>query len=438
MKKLYFLLAGIAAILVLWSCEDNNVVNPNGLPNDARVAATILLDSLQVDSTAEVFVVGPLPAGTVLREFLPDTTDTTAATIQLPVSDEPKYVFFINDHKEMNWSHRVRYAWVGIMSGEVEFVGGMWPMLIEHPAGFQEPFDEQGEETLDGVKFRFGTGGGSYLEDPDGDKPGDTLRANNESGRLQAPDTGRKSSVALDAPCKKIGYLFDAGEWSECWGKQGFSAGAMADNAGLVESFLTDNGFTTTRNSQYKGNDIPAIKGGDIADKLKDKIQSFAAEFECPCDGDPGCHEFFLYICAHGEGEVVSLYEPRDPNWGWFKYQYLNDWLDVFPPCVKVIVFLDICNAGSAQDDLEAQCNLRADCGFTLIMSCGPTDSTPAGLGATDSGTEDWAEGEGEDYDNDGKEGDLGDRWLNLEDENEDYNPQRFMCPGQTAMCSTD
>ncbi|MCC6476354.1 hypothetical protein IT157_04790, partial [bacterium] len=49
-----------------------------------------------------------------------------------------------------------------------------------------------------------------------------------------------------------------------------------------------------------------------------------------------------------------------------------------------------------------------------------------------------WAEGEGEDYDNDGKEGDLGDRWLNLEDENSDYHPQRFMCPGQTAMCSTD
>lgn len=298
-------------------------------------------------------------------------------------------------------------------------------MLIDHPAGFEEPFDEQGDETIDGVKFRYGTGGGSYLEDPDGDKPGDTLRVSHVQR-------------SLDAPCKKIGYLFDGGEWSDFWGKQGFSAGAMAENAGLVESFLTENGFTTTRNSQYKGNDIPAIKGGDIAEKLKNKIQSFASEFECPCEGDPPCHEFFLYLCCHGGDDILSLYEPRDENWGYFKYQDLNTWLNVFPPCVKIIVFIDACEAGNAQVHLLPQCDRRADCGFTLIMTCDELHGTPSGLGSTDSGTEDWAEGAGEDYDDDGKEGDLGDRWMSLLDENADYFPLRFMCPGQTAMCSTD
>jgi hypothetical protein len=107
---------------------------------------------------------------------------------------------------------------------------------------------------------------------------------------------------------------------------------------------------------------------------------------------------------------VVSIYEPGKDNWSWFKYENLNSWLSVFPPCVKVIVFLDICKAGNAQDDLLPQCSIRADCGFTLIMSCDADNSTPTGLGLADSGTEDWAEGAGEDFDNDGKDGDLGDR----------------------------
>ena len=224
MNRLDWTGVALAAFLALLSCEDNNLISQSGLPNDVRQAAGILLDSLQIDSTAEVFVVGPLPAGTILREFLPDATDTTASTLEIPIRNEAKYGFFINDHKDLNWSHGVRFAWVGVTSREVEFVTADWPMFVDHPAGFEDPFDQTADETIDGVKFRFGTGGGSLHEDTDVNKPADTLRV---------PIAPR----SLDAPCKKIGYLFDGGEWSDFWGKQGFSAGAMADNAGLVETF---------------------------------------------------------------------------------------------------------------------------------------------------------------------------------------------------------
>jgi hypothetical protein len=71
-------------------------------------------------------------------------------------------------------------------------------------------------------------------------------------------------------------------------------------------------------------------------------------------------------------------------------------------------------------------------------MSCDESNSTPSGEGATDSGTEDWEDGASEDNDGDGVEGDLGDRWQEMEDQNSSYGPKRFMCPGQTEMCSTD
>lgn len=414
----------LVAMIFAVSCENEKDLKPAEFPQEARLATEILFDSLAIDTLARVYAVGPLPGGTVLREFVPDT-ESVPSVITLPTSGTI-YAFFINDRADLNWAHAVRYAWVNPGTGEFGVIGADWPMLIDRPDGVVEPFSLIAAEYFSGVHVRFGSGGGSIFDGPDVNKPADTLLAS----------SGPRS---LDAPCKKLGFVFDAGDWSEFWEEEGISAGAMADNANYVQTFLEGNGFDVTRRSQYTGNNYKAFKRpGDMANQLRDRIRSFASEFECPCDGDPGCHEFFLYICAHGDGDVVSIWEPGKDNFSWFKYEDLNSWLSGFPPCVKVIVFLDICKAGNAENDLAAQCNLRADCGFTLIMSCDSDNSTPTGYGPTDSGTEDWAEAADEDYDNDGKIGDLGDRWLNLADENSDYSPQRFMCPGQTAMCSTD
>ncbi len=433
MGKILWGVLGLAGILLVLSCEDDKGSGSGGLPTEVRRAAEVLLDSLQIDASAEVYVVGPLPGGTVLREFVPDTLNDTAAVLTLPNHSGAMYGFFINDQRLMSWSHPVRYAWVATETGSVGRVDARWPMFVDLPSGAESPFAQSAEETLEGVTFRFGTGGGSLHEQETPGKPADTLGGPIRQERIEP--SGR-----LDAPCKKIGFVFDGGEWSDMWGKEGFSAGAMADNASLVNTFLTDNGFAVTRISQYAKNTLPGYfaTNGDLAGQLRRTIENFATQFECPCDGDPGCHEFFLYICAHGDSGTVTIYEPGKTGWGWFKYSELNTWLSRFPPCVKVIVFLDICKAGSAQTALAGQCNTRGDCGFTLITTCDASNSTPSGLGPTDSGTEDWAEAHDEDYDDDGRIGDLGDRWLNLEDENSSYNPTRFMCPGQTSMCSTD
>jgi hypothetical protein len=225
MLRAMWLLCALLGLLFALSCEDEKESNPGGMPAEVRQAVEILFDSLLIDSTAEIFVVGPLPSGTVLREFIPDTTDT-AATITLPNRSEPIYAFFINDHRELNWAHAVRYAWVVPSTGEVATVNADWPMFVDRPDGEVAPFSLIAEESFSGVTVRFGSGGGSMHDDPSVNKPADSLRMAN-------------STQSLDAPCKKIGYMLDGGEWSDFWEAEGVSAGAMADNAGLVESFLT-------------------------------------------------------------------------------------------------------------------------------------------------------------------------------------------------------
>jgi hypothetical protein len=246
-----------------------------------------------------------------------------------------------------------------------------------------------------------------------------------------------------DQPCQKIGFVLDFGESADGWGKgDGSSADNLADNADLVQSFLESNGFTVKRTSQYSGNSLPAFKpqnGNDdyMNDAFHSWILYYAAQLACPCTGANGCHEFFLYICGHGNKNYLELHEPGGDGVTPVRYIDLNNWITQFLPCVKVIVFLDACQSGAAIPRLQGQCNLRADCGFTMITTCDSLSCTPSGDGLTDSGTEDWSQGTG-DADSDGKDGDLGDRWLNLEDENSDYHPQRYMCPNQPSMCSTD
>ena len=418
-------IAGLAIFILtalMGSCKEDEETQQQGLPSDVRAAVEMLLDSIVVDSTTEIFVSGPVPAGSEFLEFQPDTTRPRAA---IPLF-EGGYAIFVNDNSGHFFSHPLRFAGVQPQNGDVLVVDAKWYPQLRVAGAPPEPFVESARGEVRGVPVIFGTGGGGAGTVDLSGKPAD------------GPIPPAPQHVA--AECKKVAWLLDGGEADDFWSIS--TASSMADNAGIVAGFLEGNGFEVSRTSQYSGNSLPGFysSSGSISAKIESRLQSIAAGMTCQCEGNPPCHEFFLYICAHGSENPnagFSVYDPGGEDVDYIRYSDLNTWLSFFQPCVKIIVFLDICYGGAAEAILSLQCAGR-DCGVTLIMSCGESDSTPSGWGTTDSGTEDWGDGSGEDNDGDGVEGDLGDRWREMEDQNSDYNPRRFMCPGQTEMCSTD
>jgi hypothetical protein len=412
--------------IIICSCvEENSTHTTPTFPNQARQAAQLLLDSLAFPDTAEVFFSGPVAGGTFLREKNRDTT-RTPVVLTVPDTVSGAYVFFVNDHWLMMYAHQVRYAWVQPSTGRVEWAAAQWEPVLQEPGSAPTPFAETAQDVFDGMTFHYGHGGGAWQDEGDAVKPdADTL------------GPGPVSGEPLTA-CEKKGLVIDCGVDANGYKRNG-SASLLADNADLAESFLDDNSFTVQRISQDPSNSLPGLKpdaGHSLYSKFHDIVSSYGESFSCPCDGDPACHEFFLYICAHGSEGLIELNRYDDEGGSTVNYSDLYDWLNAFPSCVKIIVFIDACHSGSAQSDLESLCNTRADCGFTFISTCGAADETPAGF-IIDSGTDDWSQGT-DDQDGDGKEGDLGDRWLNLADDNSSHHPQRYMCPGQGSMCSTD
>lgn len=433
------ILAGAASLACLGlllafspGCDDDKTPLPEGLPAAAEAAARLLLAQTAVDPQAEVYLMGPVAGGSRLREKQPDTS---RVPVELAVPDTlaGAYLVFLNDHPDMMYAHEVRYAWVHAASGASALVTAHHEPLLLEPGVAPRHFDEIAVAPIEGVTIRYGTGGGLRAVSQVMPKPSPLSLA--AAASLAPPAPGARGA------CQKQALVLDCGVDDNGYKRDG-TAGALADNAALAASFLEDNGFSVDRISQAPGNNLPGLVPDNDANytmetKLRRKIESYAQEMDCPCDGDPPCHEFFLYICAHGNKGVFEFNRFDDSGGTVIHYSSVNEWLRAFPACVKVILFIDSCHAGSAIPDFSEQCNLRGDCGFTIFTTCSADDTTPVGSGITDSGTQDWAEGT-DDLDEDGKAGDLGDRWKSLEDENSDYGPQRSMCEGQTSMCSTD
>ena len=73
------------------------------------------------------------------------------------------------------------------------------------------------------------------------------------------------------------------------------------------------------------------------------------------------------------------------------------------------------------------------------MTSADKEKESPGGDALSTSATEYFMKGDDEDYDRDGKEGDLYDRYRHMRKKlEEDTNPQLKMCPGQTDLCSLD
>ena len=432
LRRRSFALVGLVMVsLVLAGCS---LLHPPEPQAQAEDIARQLLRHVEIDAGARVLMLGPVASGMSIKERLPrdDAAALVASTMDsnlpaelaVPGDSGQYYVFYIDDEPDARFCHNVRYAWLDVESGSTFVVEAQFPpVFAEHDQTFEccrvgDPF------TVDGVLFCFGERGA----------PGED---NDISHKAEAP----RPSASKPVDCRKLALVLDCGDLDD-HGIAGDLADDFADDAKDIAGYLGDNGYAVQRISQSWENDIPALKNSlTLRNDLEKMIDAYAGLLACP--QKQCCHEFFLYISAHGDKEGFHLYDPRGNSlFDRVKYSQLDTWLSRFPSCVKIIVFVDACYSGNVITRMTKtldRCNAETRCGVTIMTSSAADKTAPAGDIGSTSGTEHFLDGEDEDHDGDGKEGDLYDRYHEMDEELEDdSDPQSKLCPNQTSYCSLD
>jgi hypothetical protein len=423
---------GMLAVCALLSgCA---LFRPSLPESQAEDVAHQLMQHLEIGSPATVLMVGPVAPGMLIRERVPREGTPVSETgamdsvspveLVVPGDSGEYYAFFIDEEPEARFCHDVRYAWLDAESGAFSVVEGQLPPV----------FVEQGQTFLcytvsrtfvvDGVVFGLGHRGA----------PG-------KSNEISDKSEAARPSPSPAVDCRKVALVLDCGDLDDH-----LIAGDLADDfaadAKKVAEYLEANDYAVQRISQSWENSVPALKNSlTLRDDLEKMIDAYAALLKCPAK--ECCHEFFLYVSAHGDKEGFDLYDPRGNGLSdRVKYSQLDTWLSRFPSCVKIIVFVDACYSGNAITKMTKtldRCNAETRCGVTIMTSAAADKTSPGGAGSSTSGTQHFLDGEDEDHDNDGKEGDLYDRYREMKRELEDdSNPQSKLCPNQGSYCSLD
>ncbi len=385
--------------------------------NEPEKAAQILSDMITIPETSEVFFVGPVGSGTVLRESCP-IDDEEPVELKIPDAPGTYYAFYIDDMPGFMFVHGVRYAWVNVETKEYNVVDALWWPQILEPGVTPAPFGLIKSYQILGVSFKYGEGGG-------------TGHVNNI---VHKPDA-KPSLTSREFNCIAIALVIDGGDTDKWWGKGGDLADNLAEHADSIKYYLIANEYglkDVKRISQYWGNKDPCIrndpKDGTMNEQLKEIIEGFAQDPNPP-------KEFFLYIDAHGNESGFALFDStgsgkREFIW----YSELYTWLSEFPETVNIVIFIDSCRSGGAIDELKKLENVSIGkrTGLTIMTATDDKTSADGGqrtfpfVAKTDSATEDFLEGRNADLNKDGKIGDLGDCWKSLQNESAGYHPQCY------------
>ena len=152
------MLTGLCGLILLHtSCseKDHEVAVTGSLQQFAEQA---LLQAIPIDSGIVVSFVGPVPPGTGLVNM-----ETTLEHVSITVPNEPGtfFLFFINDYPDTRYVHSVRYAWLNLNNEQFDVIDAQWwPRLETTPPDTTE-FELIETNTLSGVIFYYGRGGGS-------------------------------------------------------------------------------------------------------------------------------------------------------------------------------------------------------------------------------------------------------------------------------------
>lgn len=412
---------------------------PADLPPAASRALDILRRSASIAAPASVAFTGPVPGRTRMREDVPE--GRRGVTFLLPEIGAANFVFFIDDEPDRRFEHFTRFAWVNLESGRSQVLSLRGPFTLFPPERTPAPFREVLTWDANGVTFTFGQGefAGQLRQTPGKAIDAGEARSNDENAVPLGDDTlqespgeeleGKPPSEPPAPACEKRALVCDFGD------KDGLFnlAENFAESANGIEAWLQGEGFQIWRRSQYWGNRIRGVvrflrfnflalisTQGFLFRRLNESL----AGVSC-------CHEFFLYIAAHGNSKEVYIFDID----GQGRHQavpyaeILKTIRDSFPDNVVVTIFIDASRSGGLIDEFQRNFgDLRskfATCGVTLLTS---TDSTSCAFGGqiVDSGTEDFLQGAGEDHDSDNRRGDIKDRFNEMRIQGRSTNPQFF------------
>jgi len=387
-----------------------------------------------------------VPAGTVLSEDCPEENQPDG---QLR-TNHSGFAFLIDLEPGRRFSHPYRLA-VLDDQGTLSAFDVDWPAFLDIPGESPTPFQTVARGDVNGPSFELVTGNGRPSEPVAGTPP----------PRSEEKPT---ETAATPTDCKKLALLMDLGDSGLTpenvnnpppGPRERAVAEQFAKDAEAMRGFLEPNGFKITRVSQTPSSGRQ-LRSDLLFSDFVDQLQAQADQFgPCPTDR-PCCGEFFLYLGGHGSERRdvpvpatptskakpvskggLSIYSADGLRSREIAYDKLANALKKFPPCVKIIVFIDACHSSSAISELETLCAGR--CGGTFVTSCSQQETSPGGL-SSKSATQAFLERADEDRDNDGKFGDFTDRFRHMRDEmaKDRATSQARLCPGSTVMCSTD
>lgn len=273
-------------------------------------------------STAVAIVRGPVAAGTVLSEARPTNDTEEAVTLTVPSTAGTYYVFFIDDNPELKYAHPVRFAYVNQDDGTTQSVDAKYPMLITPPGeSADDPYVFSATGTVNDVQFNYaerGEGAGDAADVSgkgtleDGTDAVTTQGTRTQNAKTEGTLPQRLQVTQETENCEKLALVVDGGEIKGAW-YQSQLADNMAEDGDTMATWLTGQGFTVDRYSQYWGNSHPGFASPEGTNFLN-RVQAYVDHFNsvgCEDLGDCFCHEFFIYIASHGESDGFIMH-PAD------------------------------------------------------------------------------------------------------------------------------
>ncbi len=384
-----------------------------------------------IPTTSTVIFTGPVEPGTIIKSDELDGTDE--AELVIPSTNGTYFVFIIDDEPDMRFAHDMRYAWYNIDNDAFELADALMPATILRPNIDPSPFTVIENIDVNGVQYSYASGEGKA-------EGGDVSHKNNAETLVKISAT----QFRVQREPKKWAFVVDAGE------RSGSNRFHELEGA-LLSAWTESEGFSTYHTSQSPRN---SQDGYASAAGIISYIGSVGTLLTSLGEPECGCDEFFIYIGAHGQpyfnsagvalSSSVALYThgPGGVTVSWIRYGELYQTIkNNFPSYAKVTFVVDACYSGRAIADHTAIINEICNniCALTVLTSCKATVKTSTPLsGGIRSGTQMFIAGANLDHDGDGINGDIKDRFAEMQGRQTTLQSQSFHCPEGGSWCSLD
>lgn len=413
---------------------DKGTLQPLG--SEERSIAERLINSLGIPATAAIFLAGPVEPRSKVRD---STGGDPSITLTVPSSGGPFWVAQVDENPARLWKHPVRWVVFNATTGATIVRETTSRLVVVPPSRPPAPFVPRSRGQVGAVNvWRFQGEGALPVLD---------VSHKDGTDAESSPAVMELSPISPNRMPISRALVFDAGDGRAFDDR----ARVMSDGAAEpVTEWLQSEGFSVERRSQWRNNAHRYIKTeAALLQLISDEGVNFTA-LGRPDGGE--CDNYFLYMIGHGDHTGLEFYSPAGSLVGDIFYLSVLGAFESFPDWVKVTIFVDSCESGGLRDEsntatlgtLQWLCSRL--CALTILTSV--DESTPAQVPyeliedwyAINSATQDFIDGADEDFDGDGKVGDIRDRFENMRREAFDNQPtpDPFHCPDDKSWCVLD